>query len=260
MCLHSAKPRHHCVEVIDDDSLGTTWLSVERNARSLLGVLSRINWKAFTVQFFVAVKVHSSKGPWITTWLFAFAPSASRLQSRDCTACLRHGVSTVKDGTPGHLKSIFRRATREVVHPSSIVASDAFHHVIGPRPCSAMEHYRGWCWSTGRALAQDGWGLTVTVYGRRRGCTCPLMRPPSVAFGGPGSSSQNSSLSTRTRTISPWSMYRRSDSGESSSSWVDVASELGSQKYARSLGSLRCATTGRSERRGAGRWMGRDGE
>jgi hypothetical protein len=31
---------------------------------------------------------------------------------------------------------------REAGHPSSIVASTAFHHAMGPRPCSAIEHYR----------------------------------------------------------------------------------------------------------------------
>lgn len=41
---------------------------------------------------------------------------------------------------------------------------------------------------------------------------------PSVAFGGPGSSSKNSSASTRTRRISPVSMYMRSEIGESRSS------------------------------------------
>ena len=47
-----------------------------------------------------------------------------------------------------------------------------------------------------------------------------------VVFGGPGLSS----LSTRTRTILPWSMCTwHSTSGELSGLWVDVASELGSQ-------------------------------
>ncbi len=137
-----------------------------------------------------------------------------------------------------HTQFIMRTMSSTSVRPHCIVMIKHFRcalpkHVILrpswlPKP-STMLLARGPVqkWSTirgtskycpGADAVEENWGLTVTVYGRRRTCPCPLMRTPSVAFGGPGSSSQNSSLSTRTRTISPWSMYRRSASGESSSS------------------------------------------
>jgi hypothetical protein len=49
------------------------------------------------------------------------------------------------------------------------------------------------------------------------------------------------------RTISFWSIYMRDEVGESRSSWVVVASESGSQKWARSFGSLE-GDEGRNER------------
>lgn len=61
---------------------------------------------------------------------------------------------------------------------------------------------------------------------------------PSAARGGPGSSSQNSSASTRTRKTSPWSMYMRSATGVSRSALAPVMVLSGSQKCARSFGSL----------------------
>lgn len=41
---------------------------------------------------------------------------------------------------------------------------------------------------------EEVWELTATIYRRRRACTCLQKRTPSVAFGRPGSLSQNSSL------------------------------------------------------------------
>lgn len=80
------------------------------------------------------------------------------------------------------------------------------------------------------------------------------------AFGGPGSSSQNSSLSTRTRTISPWSMYIREAVGVSRSG-IGGSGGSESQKYARSDGSLGCIRRGSECRRGDAQcgWLGEVG-
>jgi hypothetical protein len=126
--------------------------------------------------------------------------------------------------------------------PSSSTMAALFHHAMGPSPCSAIEHYLTTSVSLYAPAQQPKGSLqekkrrTQTIYGAlfgsRFSCT------PSAALGGPGSSSQNSSDSTRTRTASPWSMYMRSATGVSSSSVVVFSSESGSQKWARSFGSL----------------------
>jgi hypothetical protein len=58
-----------------------------------------------------------------------------------------HGLRSVEDGSPRQSKGIFdaqnERSEKSSSHPSSVVASTAFHHAVGPRPCSAMEHWGG---------------------------------------------------------------------------------------------------------------------
>jgi len=101
------------------------------------------------------------------------------------------------------------------------------HHATGPRPCSAIEHcQKNNDLATQRTPGRGTISFTQTMYGALRGCCAA----PSEAFFGPGSSSQKSSASTRTRTTSPESMYMRSVSGVSRSSDAEVSGESGIQK------------------------------